>query len=97
QLEPVGQLPVRDQPVHGGGQAGPGDQPAQAPEPAGFEAEYHDVPVGAQDAVDLTDDRMRAIAELQRVRQDHGIDGIARNRQQVELAVDVGALAADDI
>ena len=61
-----------------------------APEPARREAQYQQVTVGAQDPVNLTQQRVRRLRPLERVGQQHRIDRVARDAKLFRVADQVG-------
>jgi hypothetical protein len=55
---------------------------------AGPETQNDNFAIATQYAVHLAQDRMRPVTEIQRMRQQNGIYGIAVNRQSVHIADD---------
>ncbi len=89
QLQPVTQPALAQQPMARRIAVAP-DEPAQAPEARRIEREHDQVAVGAQDAVRLAQQRLRGVGELERVRQQHGVDRVVGDREIVDAADDVG-------
>ena len=76
QLEPVLYAPIGNQVIGIGGQTGARNQPPNAPQTAGLEPEQDNMAMCGEHAIDLSQDLVRSIAVVERVRQQYAIDRV---------------------
>jgi len=69
----------------------------QAPQPPGREAQDDQDAVGTQHAIDLAEHRVRRGAALERVRQQHGVHGVAGHGELLRVADHVGGHAGPPV
>src|SRR5690606_38952463 len=93
ELEPVAQPAFADRALAAARIAARRDEVPQAPQTVGGERQYEQLAVGAQHAVHFAQQRVRRLRALKRVRQQYGIDGIARDRELLGIRQNVGAVA----
>src|SRR5690606_35976892 len=86
QLEPIPEPPLANHSPLPDGVARGRQQVPQAPRPGRREAEHDELAVGAQDAIDLAQQRVRRRNALEGVRQNHRVDGIGCDRERGRIA-----------